>query len=129
METPSLNSLYIAIAVLTLFLVVVFLVCLKLIGGQDQNHAPHLQPEVRVIPSRRPVPLELARPPVKHRRTRSHKQVTRSSQTVRATFPLDSDDDAIRVERVDVFGPGYESITAVLRGPTLTQAHSECLER
>ena len=129
METPSFNSLYIAIAVLTLFLVVVCLVCLKLIGGQDQNHAPHLQPEIRVIPSRRHQSLELSRPPVKHRRTRSNKQVSRASQTVRPTFLLESEDDAIHVERVDVFGPGYESITAVLRGPSLTQVHSECLER
>ena len=86
METPSLNSLYIAIAVLALFLVVVFFVCLKLIG-QDQNHNPYLQP----------------------------------------------DDEAIRVESVEVFSPGYESITAVLRSPTTySQAHqmtSECLER
>ena len=127
METPSYNSLYFAIAVLTVFLVVVCLVCLKLVGGQD--HTPHLQPDIRVIPSRRHQSLELSRPPVKHRRPRSNKQVSRACQTVRPTFLLESEDDAVHVERVDVFATGYESITAVLRGPSLTQVHQECLER
>ena len=76
----------------------------------------------------RPVPLELAHQPVKYRKARYHKNVTRSSQTVRATRRQDSDDEPIHVESVEVFSStpdffqnpvtGDTSITAVLRSPT-----------
>ena len=125
METPSLNSLYLAVSVLVLFILIVFIVCLKLIS-QDQRLDHLLQPEVRVIPVRRPVPLELAHRPVKYRKSRNHRNVSRGSQTAKATFCPDSDDEP-HVESVQLSSApdffqdpvlGYESVRAILRPPT-----------
>ena len=142
METPSLNSLYLAVSVLVLFILIVFIVCLKLIS-QDQRLDHLLQPEVQVIPVRRPVPLELAHRPVKYRKSRNHRNVSRGSQTAKATFaklnistvnPLCEDsEDETHVESVQLFSApdffqdpvsGYESVRAILRPPTTySQVH------
>ena len=142
METFSLNSLYIAVSVLVLFILIVFFICLKLVS-QDQRLDHLLQPEVQVIPLRRPAPLELAHRPVKYRKSRNHRNVTRGSQTTKATFkklnistvnPLCEDsEDEINVESVQLFSSpdfyqdpvtGYESVRAILRPPTTySQVH------
>ena len=125
METPSLNSLYLAVSVLVLFILIVVIVCLKLIS-QDQRLDHLLQPEVRVIPVRRPKPLELTHCPVKYRKSRNHRNVSRGSQTAKPTFCPDSDDEC-HVEDIqspsapDFFQDpvlGYESVRAILRPPT-----------
>ena len=85
METFSLNSLYIAVSVLVLFILIVLYICLKLVS-QDSRLDLLLQPEAQVIPLRRPASLEIAHRPVKFRKSRNHRNVTRGSQTAKATF-------------------------------------------
>ena len=122
METPSLNSLYLAVSLFVLFILIVAIVCLKIIS-QDQRLDHILQPEVRVLPVRRPKPLELT-PAVKYRKSRHHR--SRGSQTAKPTFCPDSDDEC-HIEDIqspsapDFFQDpvlGYESVRAILRPPT-----------
>ena len=145
METFSLNSLYIAVFVLAVFILIVLYICLKLVS-QDSRIDHLLQPEAQVIPPRRPAALERAHRPVKLRKPKNHRNVTRGSQTVNvkllhAAFkkstistqnPLSEEsEDEIRVESVQLFSSpdfyqdpsvGYESVRDIVR-PSATYSH------
>ena len=146
METFSLNSLYIAVFVLAVFILTVLYICCKLIS-QDSRIDPLYQPEAQVIPPRRPAALERAHRPIKLRKPKNHRNVTRGSQTanvnlLHAAFqkstistqnPLSEDsENEIKVESVQLFttspdfyqdpSVGYESVCDIVR-PSVIYSH------
>ena len=136
METFSLNSLYIAVFVLCVFISTVLYICCQLIR-QDSRIDQLYQPQAQVI---RPVALERPHRPTKLRKPKNNRNVTRGSQTanvnsLHAAFqkssistqkPLSEDsENEIKIESVQLFtaspdfyedpSVGYESVCDIVR--------------
>ena len=139
METFSLNSLYIAVFVLCVFISTVLYICCKLIR-QDSRIDQLYQPQAQVIPQRRPAALERPHRPTKLRKPKNNRNVTRGSQTanvnsLHAAFqkssvstqnPLSEDsENEIKIESVQLFtatpdlyedpSVAYESVCDIVR--------------